>query len=77
MKKLLTSAFLLLFISSTVSAQNIATKYVSGEQVKKNTEKVMSKIQWINDLDELKAEAQKQNKLIFWMQIVGDLDSGL
>lgn len=50
---------------------------LSGSQVKERTDQVMSTYRWINDLEELREEARKRKKLIFWMQIVGDLDGGL
>ena len=76
-KQLCIATLAVLVLSGTLSAQNIATKYLSGEQVKTRTEVVMTKIPWVNDLDELKTKAAADNKLIFWMQIVGDLDGGL
>jgi hypothetical protein len=76
-RKLIVAALAVFLFAGSVSAQNIATKYVSGEQVKTRTEVVMTKIPWVNDLDKLKTKAQKENKLIFWMQIVGSLDGGL
>ena len=38
---------------------------------------MMSKINWSKDLNELKKKAQAQKKMIFWVDIVGDLDGGL
>ncbi len=51
--------------------------YVSSEEVKRNTEIVMTKIAWNNELEAAKKQAEKEKKLVFWLQIVGKLDGGL
>ena len=38
---------------------------------------MMSKINLSNNFKELKKKAQAEKKMIFWVDIVGDLDGGL
>ncbi len=76
-RKLIVTAFAVFLFAGSVSAQDTITRYLTGEQVKTRTEALMKDIPWVNNLDELKAKARQENKLIFWMQIVGDLDGGL
>ena len=76
-RKLIVAVLAVFLFAGSAAAQGRSTKYVSADQVKTRTEVVMTKIPWVNDLGELKTKAQKDNKLIFWMQIVGELDGGL
>ena len=50
---------------------------VSGPQVAERVEKVMKSIDWQESLAAAQAKAQKEKKLVFWLQLVGDLDGGL
>lgn len=50
---------------------------VTGQQVAERVEKVMKAIDWQESLAVAQAKAQKEKKLVFWMQLVGDLDGGL
>lgn len=50
---------------------------VSGTQVAERTEKVLKSLPWASSLAEAKERAQKENKLVFWLQLVGNLDGGL
>ena len=77
LRKLTVAAFAVLFMTGALHAQNVAYTTVKGEQVKLNVDKMMSKINWGTDLDELKKKAKAQKKMIFWVDIVGDLDGGL
>ena len=67
----------LLAVCGLLNAQNVPSKPISGEEVAKNVEKVMKEINWSKDLDKLQEQAKKENKLVLWIQIVGDLDGGL
>jgi hypothetical protein len=61
---------------SSLFAQSYQT--VSGRTVEKNTRKVVQGIPWQEaSLSGLKEMAKSQNKMIFWVQLVGDLDGGL
>jgi len=71
------SALALALVSTATFAQNVTTQYVSGDEVKSRSDAVMAKIAWTNDLEALQAKAIRENKLVFWMQIVGELDGGL
>ncbi|BBM82920.1 hypothetical protein [Candidatus Uabimicrobium amorphum] len=72
MKKLL----LLLLFLTLVNADTLK-QAVSASQVKKNVAKVMAVYDWSDSLEELQKEATKKNKMIFWLQVVGELDGGL
>tara|TARA_B100000929_G_scaffold288730_1_gene277829 strand:- start:363 stop:599 length:237 start_codon:yes stop_codon:yes gene_type:complete len=77
LRKLTVAAFAVLFVTGTLHAQNVSYKTVTGEQVKLNVDKMMSKIDWSKDFNELKKKAQAEKKMIFWVDIVGDIDGGL
>ena len=66
-----------LFFATTLSAQDVVPVSVSGQQVEKNVRKVMTTYDWGESLVGLKAQAQREKKLIFWLQMVGALDGGL
>ena len=50
---------------------------VRGTQVAERTTKALSEIPWAGDLDQVLEKAKKEKKLVFWLQIVGDLAGGL
>ena len=50
---------------------------VTGQRVTERVEKVMKAIDWQESLAAARAKAQKEKKLVFWLQIVGELDGGL
>jgi len=77
LKKLTVAAFAVLLTTGALHAQNVAYKTVTGDQVKLNVDKMMSKINWSKDLNELKKRAQAEKKMIFWVDIVGDINGGL
>ena len=77
LRKLTLAAVAMLLTTGVLHAQNVAYKTVTGGQVKLNVDKMMSKIDWSKDFNELKKKAQAQKKMIFWVDIVGDLDGGL
>lgn len=72
MKKL----WLLLLFLTLVHADTLK-QAVSASQVQKNVAKVMAIYDWSDSLDKLQQEAAKKNKMIFWLQVVGELDGGL
>lgn len=55
----------------------LAAEQVSGAQVAERTTRVAQKIEWSRDLEALKQRAQKEKKLVYWLQLVGDLNGGL
>ena len=77
LRKLTVAAFAVLLTTGALQAQNVSYKTWTGEQVKSNVDKMMSKINWSNNFNELKKKAQAEKKMIFWVDIVGDLDGGL
>ena len=77
LRKLTVAAVAMLLTTGALHAQNVAYKTVTGEQVQLNVDKMMSKINWSKDFNELKKKAQAERKMIFWVDIVGDIDGGL
>ncbi len=77
LKKLTVAAFAVLLTTGALQAQNVAYKTWTADQVKANVDKMMSKINWGTDLNELKKKAKAEKKMIFWVDIVGDIDGGL
>ena len=77
MKKLpAVAALAALVLSGPLCAQNFKT-HVGGDEVAKRTTTVVQKEEWSNSLDELMAKAKAEKKLVFWLQLVGDLGGGL
>ena len=70
------NVLLLLLFLTLVSADTLK-QAVSASQVEKNVAKVMKVYNWSDSLHELQQEAEKKNKMIFWLQVVGELDGGL
>ncbi|MFN0059765.1 MAG: hypothetical protein ACKVX7_15005 [Planctomycetota bacterium] len=66
---------LLLTVSARTQAQRAET--IAGTDVAKNTERVLSDLTWHRELDAGLATARAQAKPMVWIQMVGDLDSGL
>ena len=77
LRKLTVAAVAVLLTTGALHAQNVAYKTVTGEQVQLNVDKMMSKIDWSKDFNELKKKAQAERKMIFWVDIVGDINGGL
>jgi hypothetical protein len=69
--------FALVLAIVTVAATPGLALEVPGSQVKSNTDRIMKSIEWSGNMDSLRARAQSERKLIFWLQLVGDLDDGL
>lgn len=58
-------------------APTLTALEVTGQQVAERVEKVMKSIAWEESLAAAQAKAQKEKKLVFWLQLVGELDGGL
>jgi len=71
-----TACFAALFALAVASGEASA-ETVSGPKVVERTDKVLSAIPWAKDLDDALARAAKEKKLVFHVQIVGDLQGGL
>ena len=77
MKKLIAvCALAALLASGPLWAQSFK-KHVKGDEVLKRTTTVVQKERWSDSLDGLMARAKAEKKLIFWLQLVGDLGGGL
>ena len=50
---------------------------IAGSVVQERTDKVLNTVQWHRDLDSVRSAAKAANKPILFLQMVGDLDSGL
>jgi hypothetical protein len=60
-----------------LSARTPRAMEVSGTKVAARTDKVIQAIDWSSSLSAVKERAQKEKKLVFWLQLVGELDGGL
>ena len=58
------------------SAQTFERR-VKGDEVSRRTTTVVYPERWSSSLDELKVTAKKKKKLVFWLQLVGDLGGAL
>jgi hypothetical protein len=66
-----------LIFSGVSTNEVIGQDAVHGAQVYKRTKALVQSIAWSSSLEDLKAEASRTGKMIFWLQLVGDLDEGL
>ena len=66
----------MLLVASPVAAQK-SKKRVGGVDVARRTMTVVDARRWSSSFDELKKRAQREKKLIFWLQLVGELGGGL
>ncbi len=77
MRTVVFSLILSLLVSVYGQSKSFVPKVVSGKKVEKSVSKVMSTLHWKRSLEDVKEIAKKSGKMIFWLQIVGDLDGGL
>ena len=70
-------ALALFLATGTLGAQHAPRTTVSGSEVKERTEELLKVYNWSSSLDDLKSRAESENKLMFWIQIVGNLGGGL
>lgn len=59
---------------SGIPSMTSASSVLSGQVCSENVGKLTSEISWSRSLEDVKAEATKQNKLILWIHMVGKLD---
>jgi hypothetical protein len=71
------TAYLAALLAPAVATSVASAETVSGPRVIERTDKVISAIPWAKDLDDALARAAKEKKLVFHVQIVGDLQGGL
>lgn len=50
---------------------------ITGQEVKRTTDLLLSEVPWHKDLEHALAVAKEENKPVFWLQLVGELDDGL
>jgi hypothetical protein len=81
MNRILLGTILSLSLLSGVEAgdrkkSSVPTKGVAedGKEVQKDVATLTGKIDWKTSLDEAKALAQKEGRMIFWWHVLGDLD---
>lgn len=58
----------------TASASPMSTKMVAGDEAFKRVTKLTTEISWYTSLDYAKKIAQKENKPIFWIHMLGPLN---
>ena len=47
---------------------------IPSKVVEKQVKKLTSKVHWYDSLEEATEKARKENKLVFWLHALGDLD---
>lgn len=77
MKKLIAALALVALLGSGPLCAQSYKRHVKGEEVLKRTTTVVEEEQWSDSLDALMARAKAEKKLIFWLQLVGDLGGKL
>lgn len=70
LKVILSSALLLAAINVPALSQEYLNGYVCSLQVHKLT----SQINWLTDLEQAKATAKEQGKMVLWVHLVGKID---
>jgi hypothetical protein len=65
------------FLALGIASGDAGAETVSGDKVIERTEKIFSAIPWAASLDEALLRGSKEKKLVFYVQIVGDLKGGL
>ena len=70
---LLLGILLLSFSARVAGAETV----ISGVTVAKRAARVMEAIDWAPDLKTAQEKAKEEKKLVFWLQLVGNLDGGL
>ena len=59
-----------LLLPSAAQAQNV----IPGAQAQQNVSRLLSQVPWTTSLEQAKAQAQKEGKLIFWVHMLGSLN---
>ena len=83
MSRILLAAFLSLGLLTGAEAgdrksgkSGVPTRGVAedGKEVQKDVATLTSKISWKTSLDDAKALAKKEGRMVFWWHVLGDLD---
>jgi len=75
MKKVALAAVAMILLAAQCSPA-LAKKphIVPGDVALDRTEQLVSEIQWNRNLSQAEAQARKQGKMIFWVQMLGDIN---
>ncbi|MBI4604397.1 MAG: hypothetical protein HY721_20750 [Planctomycetes bacterium] len=68
---------LLAALAGLLTTSVLVAAEVKGSQVAGRVGKVMKSIDWQESLAAAQEKARKEKKLVFWLQLVGELDGGL
>lgn len=60
--------------SVLLAPASFAEKVLSGQVCSEQVEKLSNQINWYKNLSKAESAAQEQNKLIFWIHMVGKID---
>jgi hypothetical protein len=49
---------------------------IPGDEAQQRVERLTSEIRWMNDLNQARSAARQEGKLIFWVQMLGEMSGG-
>ncbi len=64
------------FEFTDLNSVNAAKQVLSTGIVEERVKDLTTQIHWYKNLKEAEAVAKTQNKMIFWVQMLGDIDGG-
>jgi hypothetical protein len=74
-QKLLTAALALgTVLAGWLPLDALAQRVVPGYVAQQRVERLTAEIHWYNRLPDALAEAQREGKLVFWVQMLGQID---
>jgi len=74
MKKLFLSAALMMTAASLSLPAQAGQTVISGQINHDNTAVLTTQMNWFHSLGQAETEAVHQNRLIFWVQMLGSMD---
>ncbi|MBS1992844.1 MAG: hypothetical protein JSS86_16980 [Cyanobacteria bacterium SZAS LIN-2] len=76
MKKAAIAAAAIALVLSSLSLPSWAKKMqiVPGDEALERVQQLTTEINWNHNLAQAEAQARKQGKMIFWVQMLGDLN---
>lgn len=77
MKNRLVATLLLLGLATPIAWAQRNMDTVDARTVSKNVRTVMKVYDWRESLAAAQAEARKKHKMVFYLQMVGEIDGGL
>lgn len=73
----LTAAMTLVMLSSQcIPVSAMGPKLVTGSEASSRVSELTSEINWTHNLGSAEAMARKQGKMVFWVQMLGDIAGG-